>query len=107
MKRFLQSPFANVFLFSAFWALEILNTKLAFLAGSQVFRFTFQSSILTFLLLSLYVLPGKIAQIKKIPSHTLKLLLLISALHSGVGGFFSNVGILLTSAINAGFLMQF
>lgn len=107
MNYFFKSPLLNVLLFSVFWALEIFNTKLAFLAGSEVFRFTFQSSILTFLILSTIIFSKKLSKLKRIPPNLLKLLLLVSALHAGIGGFFSNIGILLTTAINAGFLMQF
>lgn len=107
MKRILQSPLGNVLLYSLFWALEIFITKIAFLNGAQVIPFTIQSSIITLLILSVYVLPTKIKELKKIPFSLLIWILIANAIHMGIGTFLSNAGIQLTTAINAGFLMQF
>lgn len=103
----LNTPLINVLLFSLFWALQIFVTKLGFLAGAQLFTFTLQTGIITFLITSLYVLPRKFSEIKKIPKSTIGLLIFASAVHGGLGGVLSNAGIQLTSAINAGFLFQF
>lgn len=107
MRRILQSPLGNVLLYSIFWALEIFVTKIAFLNGAQVIPFTIQSSFLTLILLSLYVLPKNYKKLKKIPLSLLLWILLANGIHMGIGTFLSNAGIQLTSAINAGFLMQF
>jgi drug/metabolite transporter (DMT)-like permease len=107
MNVVLQSPLGNVLLFSIFWALEIFVTKLAFLAGAQVLPFTIQSSLLTLLILSCYVLPTKLKELKKMPLSTFLWIFTANAIHMGGGTFLSNAGIQLTSAINAGFLMQF
>jgi len=107
MKRILTSPLGNVLLYSLFWALEIFITKLAFLAGAQVVPFTIQSSFLTLLFLSAYVLPTKFKKLKKLSPILLVWILVANGIHMGVGTFLSNAGIQLTTAINAGFLMQF
>jgi len=105
-KLFEGSALFNVLLLSVIWALEVFVTKIALLAGASVATFTIQTYIVTFFLLFLYVLPS-IKELKKIPSGIFKQLMLANALHNGFGGFFSNIGILLTTAINAGFLLQF
>jgi drug/metabolite transporter (DMT)-like permease len=107
MRRILQSPLGNVLLYSIFWALEIYITKLAFLNGAEVIPFTIQSIFLTFIFLSLYVLPTKYKNLKRIPLALLLWILLANAIHMGIGTILSNAGIQLTTAINAGFLMQF
>jgi drug/metabolite transporter (DMT)-like permease len=107
MRRILQTPLGNVLLYSVFWALEIFVTKIAFLNGAQVIPFTIQSSFVTLLLLSLYVLPKNYKKLKKIPLSLLIWILVANGIHMGIGTFLSNAGIQLTTAINAGFLMQF
>src|SRR6185437_10764099 len=66
-----------------------------------------QSILLTFIFLSIYVLPSKFKSLKKIPATLLAWILLANAIHMGVGTILSNAGLQLTTAINAGFLMQF
>lgn len=107
MKHFLHYPLVNVLLFSIFWATEIFIAKLAFLAGAQVVQFSLQSFFLTLLILSIYVLPKRLKQLKKIPSSALLWLLIANAILLGLGGFLGNAGVQLTSAVNAGFLTQF
>lgn len=87
--------------------MEIFIAKLAFLSGAHVIPFTIQSSFITLIILSIYVLPTRLKELKKIPLHTLKWFFLANAIHMGLGGFLGNAGIQLTSAINAGFLSQF
>jgi drug/metabolite transporter (DMT)-like permease len=107
MSRMLQSPLGNVLFYSLFWALEIFITKLAFLHGAEVIPFTIQSIFFTFIFLSLYVLPTRFKILKKTPLPLLGWILLANAIHMGIGTILSNAGIQLTTAINAGFLMQF
>ncbi len=107
MKNIAQSALVNILLFSIFWAIEIFIAKLAFNAGAQVIAFTLQSSFLTLIILSIYILPTKLKELKKIPFHTIKRLFFANAIHMGLGGFLGNAGIQLTTAINAGFLSQF
>ena len=49
----------------------------------------------------------KLKKLKKIPLSLLIWILIANAIHMGIGTFLSNAGIQLTTAINAGFLMQF
>ena len=105
-KLLASSALVNVLLVAIIWAFEVFVAKLAFLAGAGVVTFTIQTYIVTFVFLLIYVLPI-LKKIKKIPVNILKQLMLANALHNGFGGFFSYIGILLTSAINAGFLLQF
>jgi drug/metabolite transporter (DMT)-like permease len=107
MRHITHSPLANVLLFSVFWALEIFTAKLAFLSGAQVVQFSIQSFFVALITLFIIILPKKINQLTKIPFSVLKWIILASAILMGVGGFLGNVGILLTTAVNAGFLTQF
>ena len=107
MKYLIQSPLTNVLLFSIFWASEIFIAKIAFLNGAKVVQFSLQSFFLSLIILSLLVLPKKINNLKKIPFKILKWLLLANAILLGIGGFLGNLGIQLTTAVNAGFITQF
>lgn len=106
-KNISESPFFNVFLFSLFWALQIFISKLGFNAGAKAVSFTFQSAMVALIALSLYVLPKDYILVKNLPKKILSGLLLANAIHFGLGGFFSNSGVALTSAVNAGFLVKF
>lgn len=99
--------FLNVFLFSLFWALQILVSKMGFMAGAKAVPFTLQSAIVALIFLSLWVLPKKMQKLRALPKQVLWALLLANAVHFGLGGFFSNSGVALTSAVNAGFLVKF
>lgn len=107
MNLFLKSAFFNVFLFSFFWALQIFVAKLAFIRGAEIVPFTIQSAVVALVVLFLYVLPQKWHDLRSIKSRVLLGLLAANAIHFGVGGFLGSAGTALTSAINAGFLVQF
>lgn len=102
-----QKPLVNVVLFSFFWAVQIFLSKLAFLAGAKVIPFTVQSTIVAIVLLSVYMLWKKRSAFKQLTPKILVALLIANAIHNGFGGFLSNAGISMTTAINAGFLIQF
>lgn len=97
----------NVTLFSLFWALQIFVSKLGFNAGAKAVPFTLQSSFIALIILTIIVLPKNLKSLLKIPQKVLLGLLLANAIHFGFGGFFSNSGVALTSAVNAGFLVKF
>ena len=97
----------NVTLFSLFWALQIFISKLGFNAGAKAVPFTLQSAFVALIVLAIIVLPKNLKQIINLPRKILLGLLLANAIHFGLGGFFSNSGVALTSAINAGFLVKF
>ena len=105
--RLLNSPFLNVIVFSVFWAIQIFVSKLGFIEGAKVIPFTVQSAIVSIVILTLYALPKSIKELKSLPRKILLGILLANAIHFGLGGFLSNAGVALTTAINAGFLVQF
>lgn len=97
----------NVTLFSLFWALQIFVSKLGFNAGAKAVPFTLQSAFVALIVLAIIVLPTNLKYLLKIPKKVFLGLLLANAIHFGLGGFFSNSGVALTSAVNAGFLVKF
>lgn len=101
------SAFINVFLFSLFWALDIIVSKMAFVAGAKPIPFTVQSAMVALLFLAAVVLPGNIKHIRSLSKKTIFWLLFANAIHFGLGSLLSNSGIALTSAVNAGFLVKF
>lgn len=101
------SPFFNVFLFSLFWALQIFVVKLGFVRGARPVTMVFQSAFVALVVLSIYILPKYITNLKNLSKQILIGLLLANAIHFGLGSFFSNFGTALTSAVNAGFLVKF
>jgi len=106
-KSLSESPFFNVLLFSIFWALQIFIAKLGFVHGAKAVTMVFQSAFVALFVLSIYVLPKHFNKLKELPKNILIGLLIANAIHFGLGGFFSNSGIALTSAVNAGFLVKF
>ncbi len=107
MKKLLSTPLLNVTLMSLSWTLQIFVSKLAFLEGAEFFTFSIQTTIVTFILLACYILPKKMQELKKLPRSVIGLLILTNAFSAGLGTLLSNAGIQLTTAINAGFLLQF
>ncbi|HSA84463.1 MAG TPA: DMT family transporter [Patescibacteria group bacterium] len=106
MNKVIHAPLTNVLLFSLFWALEIFTAKLAFLDGAKVMPFSLQSFVIALLFIAIVTLPKKLHKLFSIPFSVLKWVLLASAILLGIGGFLGNVGIQMTTAINAGFLTQ-
>lgn len=106
-KNITESPLFNVLAFSIFWAIQIFVSKLGFIAGADVIPFTIQTSFFAILLLTTYILIFKKEKLKDLTKDVFLGLIIASAVHNGLGSFFSNFGISLTSAINAGFLVQF
>lgn len=105
--KLIDTPFINVFLFSLFWAIAIIVSKIAFNAGAHPVTYLVQSSIISLILLAIYVLPLKYHELKNLPRKILGGIMLANAIHFGIGAFFNNFGIALTSAVNAGFLSKF
>lgn len=105
--KFFASPLFNVLAFSFFWAIQIFVSKLAFLAGAKVIPFTVQSAVFVIIILTIFVLPRKINEVKGLSRNVFLWLLLANVIHYGIGGILSNGGTSLTTAINAGFLVQF
>ena len=103
----MKSPFINVILFSIFWAIQILLSKLAFNAGAVPLPFSIQTSVISLILLSIYIYLFKKDKFGGLTKKILVGLLIANAIHGGFGSFLSNAGISLTTAINAGFVIQF
>lgn len=80
---------------------------MAFGVGAKAVPFTLQSAFVALFFLSIFVLPKNYKTILQLPKKVCFALLIANAIHFGLGGFFSNSGVALTSAINAGFLIKF
>jgi len=106
-KKFSESPFFNVFLFSLFWALSIIVNKLAFVDGANPVSYTIQYSFIGFIFTSLLVLPKRHREIRGLPRKILTGLLIANLIHAGIGAVLSSIGIALTTAVNSGFLLKF
>jgi drug/metabolite transporter (DMT)-like permease len=96
-------------MFSAFWAFQIFLAKLAFIAGALVLPFQLIMLITAMLTTSGLLLPktetALIHLFKRQPAVFWELFL-ANGIQSGLGAFLSIVGIALTDAINAGFLVK-
>ncbi len=103
------SPLFNVLSFSVFWALQLFVTKLGLNTGALVLPY--QMGMLTAALLAslLLLLPGSGAALwalfRERPGLFWKLFL-ANGIQSGLGTSLSIIGIGLTAAINAGFLVK-
>lgn len=96
-------------MFSTFWALQIIFTKFGFNAGAQVFPFLLISTIFAFLILLVLIFP-------KVKSEFINLyakqksqfwkLYAANGIQAGFGTCLALIGISLTNAINAGFLVK-
>ena len=106
MRSLVQTPLFNVLAFSIIWAIQIVVTKLAFLAGADVLAFTLESTTFAIIAGTILLLPRCRKDLLRVAPIALLGILTANAIHNGFGGFLSNLGTKLTSAINAGFLMQ-
>jgi len=107
MRKILDLPFTNVFLFSLFWALQLFFSKLAFQAGAHPVTFFLQSQLINWFILAIIVLPQKWKEIKNLNQIILKQIIIASTIHLGLGAVLANIGVAFTTAINAGFLVKF
>lgn len=96
-------------MFSASWALQIFITKLGFNAGAQVLVFQLLSILIALLVLMIVLYPKYGQDLRKLyitqPVFFWKLFL-ANGIQSGLGTWLSIIGISLTAAINAGFLVK-
>lgn len=107
LNKLSNTPFVNVFLFSFFWALQLFVAKLGFIKGAKPVTMVFQAGVVALVFLAIYVLPKNFKNIKGLTKNIFWGLILANAIHFGLGGYFSNFGSALTSAVNAGFLVKF
>ena len=110
MKNPLNKSSQNILLFSFFWALYIFQSKRAFIAGAQIISFQIQTGLSALAALSFVMLPNVFREMRVLLRERPKLfwqLALGNGLHNGVGGTLYIIGVSLTEAINAGFLVKF
>jgi drug/metabolite transporter (DMT)-like permease len=103
------SPLFNVLMFSAFWALQIFVAKLGFLSGAEALSFQALSTLTVLLILGVFLLPkvgGELAEVFKHQPGLFWKLFFANAIQAGLGTCLSLIGIALTEAINAGFLVK-
>jgi len=96
-------------MFSGFWAVQLFITKLAFNTGAEVLSFQILSILSALLILSILVLPKYGSEFGNMIKHQPDLfwkLFFANGIQSGFGTCLSIIGISLTAAINAGFLVK-
>ena len=96
-------------MFSLFWALQIIFAKLAFNVGAEVLSFQLSSTIIAFLILLIFILPKVKFQFLSLFTNQKPLfwkLYVANGIQAGFGTSFALLGIALTDAINAGFLVK-
>ncbi|MFH1636478.1 MAG: DMT family transporter [Chloroflexota bacterium] len=96
-------------MFSVFWAFQIFVAKLGFIAGALVLPFQVMLIIAAMATLAVLLLPTTGVELSNLFEHQLGLfwkLFLANSIHSGLGTCLSIIGIAMTDAINAGFLVK-
>ncbi len=96
-------------MFSVFWAGQIFISKLAFIEGAQVIPYQLTITIIGLGALSVLIMPKarfEFATLLKDEPATFWKLYAANMLQSGIGNIMSIIGIALTVAINAGFLVK-
>jgi drug/metabolite transporter (DMT)-like permease len=104
-----KTPFFIVMMFSGFWALQIFVTKLGFNAGAQVLSFQTISILTALVLLAFLTIPKFGPDFKNLFTQKPVLfwkLFFANGIQSGLGTWLSIIGISMTAAINAGFLVK-
>ena len=97
-------------MFSTFWALQIFFAKLGFNAGAQVLPFQLLITIIAFILLAVLLLPRLKNQFSELFREQRPLfwkLYMANGIQAGLGTSLAMLGIALTDAVNAGFLVKF
>jgi drug/metabolite transporter (DMT)-like permease len=96
-------------MFSAFWAFQIFVAKLGFIAGAAVLPFQIMMLISAMATLAVLILPSSGSELGKMFKEQPDLfwmLFLANGIQAGLGTCLSIIGIALTDAINAGFLVK-
>ena len=109
LPNYTSSAFYNVMMFSFFWALQIFFVKLGTNAGVQILSFQLLSILAAILVLAILTLPKYGAEFSYFFKQQTRLfwqLFLVNGIQSGLGTSLSIIGISLTAAINAGFLVK-
>jgi O-acetylserine/cysteine efflux transporter len=109
ISRLTASPLFNVLMFSAFWALQIFVAKLGFIAGAMILPFQVLLIVTAIATLAVLLLPKSGSDLVQLFKHQPGLfwkLFLANSIQAGLGTSLSIIGIALTNAINAGFLVK-
>ncbi len=96
-------------MFSSFWALQIFVAKLAFNTGVEVLSFQVLSYAFVLIILAVGLLGSvgrQLFELYRIQRAQFWQLFIANGIQAGLGTFFSLIGIALTAAINAGFLVK-
>lgn len=96
-------------MFSAFWALQIFFAKLGFNVGAEVLSFQVLSIAVVLAILAVTLLPKVRAELTFLFRHQQTLfwkLFFANGIQAGLGTTLSLIGIALTDAVNAGFLVK-
>lgn len=109
IKSLTVSPLFNVLMFSAFWAFQIFIAKLGFNAGAMVLPFQLVmsvSAVLTVVILLLSKTGNELGRLFNEQPTLFWNLFIANGIQAGLGTCLSIIGIALTEAINAGFLVK-
>lgn len=96
-------------MFSAFWAFQIVIAKMGFIAGARILPFQIILILMAIVTLAVLLLPKSGPDLGRLFRHQPGLfwkLFLANGIQSGLGTSLSIIGIALTDAINAGFLVK-
>jgi drug/metabolite transporter (DMT)-like permease len=96
-------------MFSAFWAFQIFVAKLGFIAGAMVLPFQVAMVLTAMITLAILILPRSGAELTRLFKQNPAVfwrIYLANGLQAGLGTSLSIIGIALTDAINAGFLVK-
>lgn len=96
-------------MFSSFWAFQIFVAKLGFVAGAKVLPFQVVMLLSAMATLAVLILPRSGLELGELFKHHPDIfwnLFLANSLQAGLGTCLSIIGIALTDAINAGFLVK-
>jgi drug/metabolite transporter (DMT)-like permease len=109
IKTSVASPLFNVLAFSGFWALQLFFAKLGFIHGAGVLTLQLLSIGTTIVVFAISLLPTvgvELGQVfRKQPALFWKLFF-ANGIQAGLGTCLSLIGIALTDAVNAGFLVK-
>ena len=109
IKRLAESSLFNVLMFSAFWAFQIFFAKLGFIAGAMAIPLQLVMVVTAMVTLAVLILPRSGPDLGRLSRQHPDIfwnLFLANGLQAGLGTFLSIIGIALTDAINAGFLVK-
>lgn len=96
-------------MFSAFWAFQIFVAKLGFIAGATVLPFQVVMVLTAMVTLAVLILPRSGPELGNLFKHHPGIfwrIFLANGLQAGLGTCLSIIGIAMTDAINAGFLVK-